>query len=362
MMDTAALPLVPHACSLCGGAFDLVVWIGRCPDCHGINSLRPVAPTIPSPLVAVPLGASPPVIDPAPTFAPRRRHPPPPPRRKGPAVTIPDEDPPEDLSDCPDERIPRNPTGHTAFDGQFKGGFPDGGFPTSGAIMLAGMPGAGKSRMTLELLARLASRGFRCTVVSGEEQKAQIGARSREMRLPERFPWTKGNLQIFLTNGFERLLAHLALGWDYALVDAMNVFYAAGVGGAQASVRQLTHMGKKLHECSWASKNTEFEHQKAFGLLAICHATKEGDMGGPQAAKHLFDAAYMLDHTDEWGTPLADQTRYKMQPDGSRIVRLGSIAKNRFAAPHGDAYCRLTPEPEGIVEPYTPPPRAQDPA
>lgn len=346
MLDGPVVPLLaPYGCRACLGDFLLAAWLGRCPDCHAINSLRPIE--------AAPLADAP---DPDP---PRRRMPPPrrppPVRRVAPRFTIdedglPPDDEPMDLKRCPQEKIPRHATGHASFDEQFGGGFPE-----MAAIMLAGAPGAGKSRYTLELLARLAHRGYRCTVISGEEQRAQLGARGVELRIEERFPWEDGRLVTYLTNDFQRVLRHLSLGWDFALLDAINVFYDRATGGAAKSVRQLTAMSQQLHHCAWAAEGTVFDGQKPFGLLAICHGTKDGDMAGPMAAKHLFDAAYMLDHVDAFGVPVTDQGR------STGYLRFGCIAKNRYGDSVKERYLRMTPEPEGILLPHTPLPRHPDP-
>lgn len=214
--------------------------------------------------------------------------------------------------------------------------------------MFAAPPGTGKSRLTMEIAARRASLGKRVVVISGEEQKPMIGARFQELRLAERFDVPPGMLQVYLTNDLDRALRRIDdVDADDVYLDAMNVMRSRRIA-TKSEQLLLVQIARALHERAWSSAGTEHEGKKRVLIWAVCHGTKDGDMAGPEKAKHLVDAAFMLDHADPLGGPAQDQRR----PTG--FLRFGSLAKNRFGASDVTRYLKMT-KPDGILVPYDPP-------
>lgn len=253
-----------------------------------------------------------------------------------------EDDEPEDMLGLRTERIPKDPCGLGPVDSVF-----GGGLPGYGAIMFAGAPGAGKSRLTLEVAARRAAAGRRVLLVSGEEQKSQLRERFEDLRLAERFRIPSGSLSVYLTNDLDRLLDRIDdVGAEDVYIDAINVLRSRRVT-TRSEHLLLVHLARELHARAWASVATEYEGRDRCLIWAICHGTKDGDMAGPEKAKHLMDAAFLLDHCDQAGKPANDQRR------STGWIRLGSLAKNRFGPADVEGYFAMT-KPHGILAPWEP--------
>lgn len=326
-------------CCRCARELRAVAWIGRCPSCAAVNSMR-----------AAPEDSSAPPLEAKPT----PRAPVPRPWMRGPLRVVshgeplepeddePEDDEPEDVFTLKTDRIPKTPCGLEPVDRVF-----GGGLPAHGAIMFAGAPGAGKSRLTLEVAARRAAAGRRVLLVSGEEQKSQIRERFEDLRLAERVRIPKGSLAIYLTNDLDRLLDRIDdVGAEDVYIDALNVLRSRRVA-TRSDYLILTHLARELHARAWASTATEYEGRPRCLIWAICHGTKDGDMAGPERAKHLMDAAFLLDHVDERGKKAIDQRR------STGWIRLGSLAKNRFGPADVEGFFRMT-KPHGILQPWEP--------
>jgi len=260
---------------------------------------------------------------------------------------MPTDDEPEDIFEIEAERIPRTPCGYISVDEVIGGNAPFFGMPNYGAIMFAAPPGTGKSRLTIELAARRASLGRRVLMISGEEQKSMIGGRFQELELANRFRIPDGSMQVYLTNDLDRAMRRVDdTDVDDVYLDAMNVMKSRSIT-ARGEHAQLIHIARELHTRAWAATATAHEGKKKVMIWAICHGTKDGDMAGPEKAKHLVDAAFMLDHADPSGGPAPDQRR----PTG--YLRFGCLAKNRFGAADVTRYMQMT-KPNGILVPYEP--------
>lgn len=343
-----------YRCDRCLGEIQAVAWLGRCPSCATINSMRLVDWSEREAAQKEQKHAQ-----------PRRMPPPHAPRREWPQAVpfaprievgreeddddgLPTDDEPEDIMALEAEQIPRTPCGHESVDDVFT----NGGMPDCGAIMFAAPPGTGKSRLTTEIAARRASLGRRCLIISGEEQKGMIGARFAELGLADRFNIPHMGLQVYLTNSLERALARMDdCDVDDVYLDAMNVLKSSAIRTRSEQVL-LVHIAKVLHERAWGSVGSPHDGKRPIMVWAICHGTKDGDMAGPEKAKHLFDAAFMLDHVDAFGVPTPDQRR------STGWIRLGALAKNRFGASDVTRYMRMT-KPQGILLPYEPLPLPQ---
>lgn len=345
MLDRA---LSLYRCCRCAREIQSYAWMGRCPSCGTINSMRIVEGAV------VPQGA------PAPRRVQNRRAWPQAvpfsPRLRleddddGPISDdgdMPEDDEPEDILDIAAECIPRTPSGYTAVDEVVGGIHPHVGMPDYGAIMFAAPPGTGKSRLTTELAARRASLGRRVLIVSGEEQKSMISTRFQELGLADRFKIKQGLMQVYLTNDLDRAIQRVDdTDADDVYLDAMNVMRSRHAT-AKGEHAQLVHIARELHARAWAATGTEHEGKRKVMIWAICHGTKDGDMAGPEKAKHLVDAAFMLDHADPNGGAAQDQRR----PTG--YLRFGCLAKNRFGASDVTRYMQMT-KPNGILVPYEP--------
>lgn len=343
-----------YRCCRCAREIQSQAWMGRCPSCGTINSMRLVEGAVvgeaPAPRRVLPSRRAWPQAVP---FAPRVRLD----EDDGEDGEddedldddMPEDDEPEDILTIEGERIPRTPCGHLSIDDVIT----NGGMPNYGAIMFAAPPGTGKSRITTEIAARRASQGRRALVISGEEQKAMIGQRFQELDLASRFDIPRGHFQVYLTNDLERAMRRIDdTDADDVYLDAMNVMRSRSIT-ARSEHLQLIHIARILHSRAWASVGTEYEGKKKVMIWAICHGTKDGDMAGPEKAKHLVDAAFMLDHADPTGGPAQDQRR----PTG--YLRFGCLAKNRFGASDVTRYMQMT-KPNGILVPYEPVPARKE--
>ena len=154
-----------------------------------------------------------------------------------------------------------------------------GGVVPGSAILLGGDPGIGKSTLTLQAAAALASSGQRVIYVSGEESIAQLRLRARRLGLTD---GSAGMLELAVSGSVDEVLATLRGGTQPSLlvIDSIQTMQVGEVESAPGTVSQLRAASHRL-----------IQHAKRHGtaLLLIGHVTKEGQIAGPRLLEHMVD-------------------------------------------------------------------------
>ena len=271
-----------HVCQSCG--YRSAKWLGRCPDCGTWSSL--VEETI----ERAPGGKSP--------------------RRRATPATIAPLDRAGD-----DERVLRFPSGLALVDRVL-----GGGVVTSGAALLAGEPGIGKSTLILQMGHALASGGVSTLYVSAEESPRQLRLRA------ERLGCADGGL---LVAGETRLEAVLAALDDESprvvLIDSIQALRSADLDGPPGSIGQVRHCADRLVEIAKA---------RQISLFLVGHVTKEGAIAGPKSLEHLVDTVLTFEGEGSPRTPRAASAEEPFRPHRrGRPLRDARLRSGRGARP-----------------------------
>jgi DNA repair protein RadA/Sms len=202
-----------------------------------------------------------------------------------------------------DER--RIPTGFAGVDRVL-----GGGLGPAAVALLAGEPGIGKSTLLLQMVANLSAAGLPCLLASGEESRAQVGARARRLGID-------GGAVSFVSGRELAPLVEAAAAARPALlavdsVQSLRDSAAAQVPGGPAQVRACADALVGL--------------AKAMGIAVVLagHVTKEGDVAGPRTLEHAVDVVLTFD-----GDPRSE-------------LRMLTGGKNRFGAEGEVAWFEMT--------------------
>lgn len=198
------------------------------------------------------------------------------------------------LSDVAQQSVIRWQTGLPEFDRALGGGLVPGG-----VTLIGGDPGIGKSTLTLQTIASLAS-SLNTLYVSGEESAAQVAARATRLGLD------LSQITMLAETSLESTMGTIAtLRPQVVVIDSIQTLYSEAFSSAPGSVVQV-------REC--AAELTRAAKQSGTATLLVGHVTKEGAIAGPRVLEHLVDTVIYFE--GEPGSNL-------------RIIR---ALKNRFGA------------------------------
>ena len=218
---------------------------------------------------------------------------------------------PVSLADVNPDEAPRRTGGISEFDRVLGGGI------VPGALMLiGGDPGIGKSTLLLQVAARVASGGSRVLYVSGEESARQV--RLRASRLGALEP----SLFVLAETNVEAASAAIArLDPAMVVVDSIQTMWSDALASSPGNVAQLRESTLRLMQVAKA---------RDVPIFLIGHVTKEGNVAGPRALEHMFDAVLYL--------------------EGERYYsyRLLRAAKNRFGSTNEVGVFEMTTD--GLAE------------
>lgn len=200
------------------------------------------------------------------------------------------------LDEIDRDPIARRQTGFAWLDDVLHGGLVDGC-----VYLLAGDPGGGKSTLASQV-----SVAFeRPLWVTGEESKEEVSARMHRLRI--RHP----GFRVREAWDLEAAIDDEGEDPDFIVADSAHMLASRGVGGLPGSVSQIVAVTQFfMHEC---------RERRVPGIL-IAHVNKDGDMSGPNAARHLVTCPMLLSTSDD------------------KRTRVLGVEKNR----HGPAPATLT--------------------
>jgi DNA repair protein RadA/Sms len=184
-----------------------------------------------------------------------------------------------------------------------------GGLVPASVALLAGEPGIGKSTLLLHVVAHLASQGYDCLLVSGEESHAQVAARAKRLGIPgEAIRFAPGrDLEQVLHTARDECPFLLAVDSIQTLRDTSGTHVPGGVAQVRICTDALVGLAKA----------------EGIAMLLTGHVTKDGDLAGPRSLEHAVDVVLTFD-----GDPRS----------GMRVLAGG---KNRFGAEGESAWFEM---------------------
>jgi DNA repair protein RadA/Sms len=191
-----------------------------------------------------------------------------------------------------------------------------GGLVPGSIVLFGGDPGIGKSTLLLQLAGRLAAAGHPTLYLTGEESASQVRGRA------ERVGAVVDGVGLVASTDLATAVGAIeASGPALAVVDSVQTFASAELGGPAGSVGQVREVATRLAEVAKAG---------ATCVALIGHVTKEGTVAGPRTLEHLVDAVIYLEG-ERMGT--------------TRLLR---AAKNRYGST--DEVGVLEMRSDGLVE------------
>jgi len=222
---------------------------------------------------------------------------------------------PVKLSEARAMKAEHAPTGIAELDRALGGGLVNGQ-----VVLLAGPPGIGKSTLTLESCAALASgayAGKKVLYVSGEESLSQVGSRA------ERLGARPENVYLMSETNLARIIEEFRnLMPAFLVIDSIQTVYHPDFAGSPGSVGQIRECASEL-----------LKTVKAAGvpLFLLGHVTKEGSLAGPKVLEHIVDTVLYFDaeknnvfrvlrpHKNRFG-PVDETGIFEMTATGLRSV------------------------------------------
>lgn len=215
-----------------------------------------------------------------------------------------------DLAEIERDPVTRCPTGLAWFDTLINGGLVSGC-----AYLLAGDPGGGKST----LASQFAKAFDRVLWVSGEESCAEVAARMHRLRIKH------SGFRVREAWDLEAAIAEEDDDPDLIVADSAHTFAMRGIGGAPGSVGQVQAIAHYfMHEC---------RDRRIPGIL-IAHVNKDGDLSGPNAARHLVTCPLIMStESDQTRTLSVEKNRHGPAPvsfGGLVLTRWGLITSQEY--------------------------------
>lgn len=170
----------------------------------------------------------------------------------------------------------RSSTGVPDLDRVLGGGLVPGSF-----TVISAEPGAGKSTLASQVLAKLARAGRKVALVAAEESAGQVKLRF------DRLGESGAGVAITQETAIERVIEGvLAAGHELVVVDSIQTVYSLESPGTPGSVGQV-------RECGQALMRLAKEH--GVSVFLIGQVTKDGNLAGPRMLEHMVDVVLSLE-------------------------------------------------------------------
>ncbi|MDA8229222.1 MAG: DNA repair protein RadA [Desulfitobacterium hafniense] len=142
-------------------------------------------------------------------------------------------------------------------------------------ILIVGDPGIGKSSLTLQVCAHVASGGKKVLYVTGEESAQQVRLRAERLGAlePALYVLSETNLDLI-----EQFIGQLKP--DLLIIDSIQTVFKPEIPSAPGSVSQVRESAAHLLRIAKGS---------AIATLLVGHVTKEGSLAGPRVLEHIVD-------------------------------------------------------------------------
>jgi DNA repair protein RadA/Sms len=200
---------------------------------------------------------------------------------------------PQTLSDIVAPEVDRRLTGIAEFDRMLGGGIVPGSL-----TLLGGEPGVGKSTLLMQVAGKMAARGEKVLIVSGEESPEQLRLRAARLNLKS------DNLLILAEISVEAIRTAVeSTRPDLLIVDSIQTLYHSEIASAPGTVSQV-------RECT--GHLVRLGKSSGLPVFIIGHVTKEGAIAGPRLLEHMVDTVLYF------------------EGGGHNAYRLVRSVKNRF--------------------------------
>ena len=156
-----------------------------------------------------------------------------------------------------------------------------GDFISGAVVLIAGMPGVGKSTLLMQLSSKLSMHG-EVVYLCGEESIKQVTKKF------ERLSISNANIKLYDGMNLNEIVELLSdLKPKSILVDSIQSVYDPDTQGAPGSINQIINSTKKLILLC-----------KKLNILCLIsgHVTKTGDVAGPRVLEHMVDVVLQLDY------------------------------------------------------------------
>jgi DNA repair protein RadA/Sms len=160
-----------------------------------------------------------------------------------------------------------------------------GGIVTGSVVLIGGAPGAGKSTILLQAIAKIAEQGIPVLYVSGEESLQQIAERAYRLGL------SADKIMMLAETSVQRVCDVLdEIKPRILVIDSIQVVYTQDVESAPGSVSQVRESASYL---------TQYAKKYHISIFMVGHVTKDQSLAGPMTLSHIVDTQVMLSSTDD---------------------------------------------------------------
>ncbi len=203
------------------------------------------------------------------------------------------------LSDVDLAQAERISTGLVEFDRVLGGGIVRGS-----VVLIGGAPGAGKSTILLQVIAKVASSNFSVLYVSGEESLQQIAERAHRLGLDAE------KIKMLAETSVQSICDCIDEEKpDVVIIDSIQVMHTADSDSAPGSVSQVRESASYL---------TQYAKRNNVSIFMVGHVTKDQSLAGPMTLSHIVDAQVVLSATDD--------ARYRvLRSDKNRFGSVGEL-------------------------------------
>ena len=156
-----------------------------------------------------------------------------------------------------------------------------GDFVAGSAVLLAGMPGVGKSTLLMQLSSKFSTYG-KVIYVCGEESISQVKDKFQRFNVKEKDIALSDSVNI--NNIVDNLNKYNP---TCLILDSVQTVYDPETQGNPGSINQILNSIKKL-----------IIHCKKLNILFLMsgHVTKTGDVAGPKILEHMVDVVLQLEY------------------------------------------------------------------
>ena len=184
------------------------------------------------------------------------------------------------LADVDLAKAERISTGLVEFDRVLGGGIVRGS-----VVLIGGAPGAGKSTILLQVIAKASGQSHKVLYVSGEESLQQIAERARRLGLET------NRIKMLAETSVQNICDVIDVEQpDLVIIDSIQVMYTADSETAPGSVSQVRESASFL---------TQYAKKNDVSIFMVGHVTKDQSLAGPMTLSHIVDAQVILSSTDD---------------------------------------------------------------
>ncbi|MCX7641947.1 MAG: AAA family ATPase, partial [Elusimicrobiales bacterium] len=178
--------------------------------------------------------------------------------------------PPQKLSEIKSSEILKKPTNIEELDRVLDGGIVEGQI-----ILIAGVPGIGKSTLLMEVASSFAIRKEVVLYVSGEESINQIAHRAERLNIKNQ------NIIILCETDIIKIKNTIdEINPKILIIDSIQTLYHPEISSSPSSPLQIKYVTSQIIKIA---KN------KGIITFILAHVTKEGDIAGPKILEHMVD-------------------------------------------------------------------------